>query len=287
MYILPPYSNYQLIPWLRVFGTLGIEQFNQIYKILDFPVMPTQKNQNIAREFFMTAHKLIDDSTPDIPEFKTFFLKLSQSGLSLKEKQEALFQYTFSSLEEIGDASEIYAWGLNTTHFQSNEDINNFQIISVLLREWAVNEWMKQQKYPVGNDFTEITEMLHAWRDIYENSAFSTLSIPIIPITYKSQERVFSVILDYELLRSKLRPFVDMLKTSLITPWDTFTFYRGTAGGSWIINEGNFRINVNEWGKIQKELSTEELISVENWMLEQKHSYSWMKNFKIPQVSFK
>src|SRR5688500_13862445 len=95
---LTPRPN-PLQPWMYIFMSLSIKQFNYIYDKLDFPFTPPEDLQQIARDFSITQQIILHNPVPESPS-----VDLLEGGLSTnsyKELYNILFTNTFTHLERM------------------------------------------------------------------------------------------------------------------------------------------------------------------------------------------
>jgi hypothetical protein len=269
MYLLLPctYPKFFNLPWKSIFGLLCVEKFAEIYPLFDFPVEPTDEIRNIAQGFLEAFFGLLANDVAEAPFRTVDFFSRIPADASYEEKHNILFQLTFAALEELGCAAVIYEWAAESSFFKPlYKNRKQIEVAKFLFREWAIDTWRDQGDISNTDDSADVKEMTQDWQSFGKpEKSLSRLSEFPIPLDAKAQAQLF----EHELRYFHLKNFGVRLKRSIATPWEEFVFFRGTAGGSTISNEGYFRISVSEWRAVCAQLRADEIERVEMWLMAQ------------------
>lgn len=278
MYAIPSTKSLNpLFPWQGIFSIISLEQFGEIHEVLDFPIEPTFEIQSIARGFVKTAFSFqgFNDAAP--PGSINFSERLP-SDLQYKERQFALFELTFSSLEALGVGRPIYNWSLDSLYFQR---VDKKTIISAyhFLYSWIA---ANHQFIPDGLDSSALRELLDEWRTphwarIAENMA-------PMPLSKDSQIKLYKIVLNCTLAQEHVQAIRLTLKETAITPWDQLVYFHGLSDGAFLSNEARYRLSISLWRTIRQQFSSEEVADIEHWMLGRVDNMS--RGFTIPLPSY-
>lgn len=277
MYAIPSTKSLNpLFPWQGIFSIISLEQFGEIHELLDFPIEPTFEIQSIARGFVKTAHRFrgFDDAAP---AGSIDFSERIPSDLQYKERQFALFDLAFSSLEALGVGRPIYNWSLDSGIFQQVDKEIIMSAYRFLHRWLAANH----QFIPVKVD-SALKDLLDEWQTphwvrISENLAPMSLS-------KDSQIKLYKIVLDCTLAREHVQAISLTLKETAITPWDQLVYFHGLSDGAFLITEARYRLSISLWRTIRQQFTSEEVANIEQWMLGQVDNTT--KGFTIPLPSY-
>jgi hypothetical protein len=274
LYAIPSTKSLNpLFPWQGIFSIVSLEQFGEIRELLDFPIEPTLEIQSIARGFVKTAFSFqgFDDRAP---AGSINFFERIPTNLQYKEKQFALFDLAFSSLEELGVGRPIYDWSLDSLYFQQD----NKEIIMSAYR--FLHRWIgaNLQFIPDGLDSNALRELLDEWRTPHWVSIAEHLAP--MPLSKESQIKLYKIVLNCTLARKHVEEIRLALKEAAITAWDRLLYFRGLSGGAFLINEARYRLSISLWRTIRQQFSSEEVADIERWMLGQVDNTT--KGFTIP-----
>lgn len=266
-----------LIPWVRIFGSLSIKQFLQVYDKLGFPFRPDKNVRQIAHDFAIAEQILRHNSTPEKASID--LLGSTYSGDTYKQQRDILFANTFAQLEKIGYAEPIYHWGKQTTDFQNPINVNSFAAMSNLLRMWAVFEH-KEQPHSYNDSSDEIEDLVSKWISVYDQSPSKPLDA--LHLSLISRSMMQSIVMNQEIRRSNLEATLLSINDAPKTKWEEFAYDIIAIGGIWIRLEGNFSINTVMWKELVENLSSDEIRMVEQWALQHKDRFSWLKSLTVP-----
>jgi hypothetical protein len=262
-----------LFPWQGIFSIISLAPFGELCNVLDFPVEPTSELQAIARGFVKTAYGFqgFDDAAP---AGSINFVERIPSDLQYKERQFALFDLTFSSLEALGVGREIYNWSLDSLIFQH---VDKKVVISAyhFLYHWIAAH---HQLVPDGIDSNALRELLDEWRTPHWVSISEHLAP--MPLSKDSQIKLYKFVLNCTLAQKRVEETRLALKETAITPWDRLLYFRGLSEGAFLINETRYRTSVSMWRTIRQQFTSEEVADIERWMLGR--VYSTTKRFTVP-----
>jgi hypothetical protein len=280
-YILDIPKAYPLLPWIRIFSSLSMSQFAQVYDFLDFPVFPDEPLRDLARNFSIAEElnrgNLVPENTSN-----NLFSEILEMG-SYIERRNKLFWGIFDRLEGMGHAEAIYQWGRQTKDFQKPAYRDALAAWGRLLREWAIREWQEQPDHYGHDDNTNTREMIDKWISIYQSSyQFSPSSLKPLRLSPEALLKVYMIVMQQEQRRFNLEETLIRIGKSPKTAWEKFAFEKGAIGGVWLNLEGQFRINLREWTTLYNALSAEEMHQLVQWGLELRDTESSWKALAVP-----
>jgi hypothetical protein len=261
LYAIPSTKSLNpLFPWQGIFSIISLEQFGEIHELLDFPIEPTFEIQSIARGFVKTAYRFrgFDDAAP---AGSINFFERIPSNLQYKEKQFALFDLAFSSLEELGVGRSIYDWSIDSSYFQR---VDKEIIISAyhFLYHWIAAH---HQLVPDGIDSNVLKELLDEWQTPHWARVAENMAP--MPLSKDNQIKLYKIVLNCTLAQKHVEEISLALKETAMSPWDELLYFHGLSGGAFLSNEARYRLSISLWRTIRQQFSSEEVADIERWML--------------------
>lgn len=269
-------------PWRSVFMSLSINQFTQFYEEFNFPFNPSESLQNIAHDFALTLE--ITRRSSDYAHAVENLLRHSEVvSIDLLEgvephdtyikRCEILFTNTFKYLTRMHYANEVFSWGKQTQDYSSFADVKAVHAWYELLRKWAI---LEQLSHPISTAHalysSDWDDVIIRWSRFYGKAT-------VKPLNLAEASELQAIILSQETRRMHLEITLDQAKASPRNLWEDYVLHAGTAGGTWIKQEGDFRIGLRVWDMIIKGFSSEEIHTLEEWALQYQDQYP---NLKIP-----
>lgn len=267
-----------LLPWIYIFVSLSVDQFEKIYDMLDFPFPPRKDLRQIAKDFVIIEEINRGNSVPDAAS--TDLLQGIASTTSYVERREALFINMFEYLEKKGYAELIYDWGKHTHPFYPFRKVQVLAAWCHLLREWTVLESVRQSASFENKLYSnEWNMVVTKFAPIYSES-----SITLEPLLLPSATcaKLQEIVIRSEASQLRLEATMDQIILSPQSVWEDFALRHG-AGNTWIRLEGHFRINLREWKSIVDVISTDEMNVLEEWII---HHKSQNSNLVVPMPDF-
>jgi hypothetical protein len=261
-------SRNPLIPWIYIFRSLSIPQFQEVYAKLNFPVNPTDDLRRLARDFVIAFDIHLGN-----PITETASIDLLH-GTSLKDgvrkKAEILFTNMFSHLERMGYAKAIFDWGKHTSDYYEYENVKQLGSWCSLLLKWAVLEQVRQPILPKDELYSrDWEEVMAKWMPIYTRKPpepFKQMRLEQLPLWEDASLTLRATILHYEAERLHFETVLEQILASSKSTWEDFVL---RSGGSyiWMKGEAIFRIHLREWKTIVDKLSADEMSILEAWGL--------------------
>ena len=262
----------RLLPWTYVFWSLSTTRFSQVYKTLGFLLDPSEDLKKIAHDFALTW-----DIVTNIQEFvimRENVLKdpivgaildnsLREMLLSKHSKifEEQLFQHTFTRLEHINYAGEVYHWGKQTHTFVERYDVQALHALCYLFLRW-----LEQQEVPKDNsNYTHPAELTNTI-DKYPKP---NLNLDSLPLPLEVSNKLLNIIIEHRGERANFKAVIENAHTSPDSIWETFALKRGSAD-PWIYLEGDLRMNLKMWHIITNTLTPKQIEIIKQWALNQK-----------------
>lgn len=259
--------------WVKLFFTLSIKQFNQVYEILELPIQPTDELRQIAKDFALTYKIFMDGEEHrtalahvlSVEAPSQDLLKGIPHDAPLVTKKDALFTNTFARLEQIGYANELYNWSRHTRDFYQHPDVEELALRCSLLRWWATEKWFSTSQSPSCEYDADLWQQTLTLLQPYNRPSKQVL--PPLPLPNELLEKLQCIIFYHEAQDMRLRSITDTFLTAPTSIWENFALRAGGAG-TWIPSEGYLKINLREWQMIVNMLSSDEMLTLEEWVVQ-------------------
>jgi hypothetical protein len=296
-------SKRKIYPWVKAFMAVSISQFSQVSDKLDFPFPIKQANhiQGIAHDFAFTyamltknpEHiKAIESLLENTETSSIDVMKGLSTNASFAEKLDTLFTNTFSVLEQMGYADEIYNWCVNTLTYYKLMDNQKYQEVQSLIAcfrlfgNGVILDWLEKLKSDTNvQNNVKWKPLIEQYRPFlrqnppqFTNNFFNDLAL-----SEDGNTILREIVLNHETSKFQLGTTIDEIKGASESRWDEYALYNWGAV-HWIRLEGQYRINQNAWAKIQSALSKDDLYQLKEWINQQPY-YFTVRDLPLPKIA--
>jgi hypothetical protein len=275
------YKRTPILPWVHIFFELSIQQFDQVYDLLEFPFKPTEALRQIAKDFALTF--MIFQDNEDYRTAVAHVTSVEAPSVDLFEgipsdalysaKLEGLFTNTFARLEQLRYGNAVYQWGRHNNTFYSDPDKRALSAWYRLLARWVIQKWFDSSQLPQcesdGRNWEQILTLLQPYYHPSEEV------LKPLPLSDEILEKLQCEILYHEARRIRLVNITEAFLTTPRSVWEDFALRAGNADAR-IPNEGRLRINLKTWQAVVNLLSSDEMLILEQWGSEHRPQPSYL-----------
>jgi hypothetical protein len=288
-----------LLPWYHVFQMLSIQQFCQVYDLLDFPFCPPDDLRQIAHDFVLILGVMMGDKgerTGALSWLKVllhygetvsvYLLHGTPPDAPYEEKRDALFKNTFTTLERLGYANVVYEWGKETDIYLKYANHEKYLFISSLsswctkLKHWdtAIRRPPKPPAPPEPKIYTD------EWWELMEKrpKRFVKPEKPLL-LSDNSRKALQDIIQEFEARKTRIETTINQFMEAPKSRWEEYIL-KWRLGNMRMRHEGQMRINLQQWGAILDTLSPEDMNILNEWAIQYQDE---SPRFKVPLPDFR
>lgn len=287
------------LAWYRVFSILSVQQFCQVYDLLDFPFCPPDDVRQIAHDFVLIRDVMLGDKGESTGASRwlkvllhygetvsVYLLHGTPPDAPYKEKRDALFRNTFAYLERLGYAEVVYEWGKHTGSYWQHAHRESYSAI-LCLSDWCIKlkHWdTAMRRPPKPSEPPEPKIYTDEWWELMEKRP----KWPVKPkkpllLSNNSQKLLQDIIQEFEARKTRLEISINQIMEVPKSRWEEYIL-KWNLGDTYIRQEGRMRINLHQWAAILDTLSPEDMNILNEWAM-QYHEES--PRFIVPLPDFR